>query len=54
MDPETINGLNLFSYCNNNPVMYIDPSGNSPKFWVKLASGLMIVGGAICMFIPGA
>ncbi len=27
-EPERINGLNLFSYCNNNPVMSVDPSGH--------------------------
>ena len=25
--PQTLNGLNLYAYCNNNPVMYSDPSG---------------------------
>ena len=29
LDPTTINGLNLYSYCLNNPVMYTDPSGHS-------------------------
>ena len=27
--PDTINGLNLYAYCNNNPVMRVDPEGNS-------------------------
>ena len=28
LDPETIHGLNLYAYCLNNPVMYVDPSGH--------------------------
>ena len=28
IDPETIGGVNLFAYCNNNPVMNVDPSGH--------------------------
>ena len=27
LDPETAGGLNLYAYCNCNPVMYVDPTG---------------------------
>ena len=33
LEPESIHGLNLYAYCNNNPVMFADPSGNEPKWW---------------------
>ena len=36
LDPETIHGLNLYAYCLNNPVMYVDPSG-------KLAATTFII-----------
>ncbi len=29
LDPESINGLNLYAYCLNNPIMYVDPSGHA-------------------------
>ena len=28
LDPDTPSGLNLYAYCNNDPVNYSDPSGN--------------------------
>ena len=28
LDPESVNGLNLYCYCYNNPVNYYNPSGN--------------------------
>ena len=34
LNPETINGLNLYAYCGNNPVMRIDPNGNKWWHWV--------------------
>ena len=27
LDPENINGLNLYAYCKNNPIKYADPNG---------------------------
>ena len=30
LKPSKINGLNLYAYCGNNPVMYVDPSGHEP------------------------
>ncbi len=37
-DPQSINGLNLYAYCNNNPVMGYDPDGtiNWKEFWSKV------------------
>ena len=29
LDQESVNGLNLYSYCLNNPVSYVDPSGHT-------------------------
>ena len=37
IDPETINGLNLYAYCGNNPVMCIDENGDS---WDSFCKGV--------------
>ena len=37
LDPSSINGLNLYCYCMNNPIMYVDPTGHSPK-WYDVAA----------------
>jgi RHS repeat-associated protein len=39
-DPSYLHGLNLYAYCNNNPIMYVDPNGNS--FFAFLITGLVV------------
>ena len=34
LDPETINGLNLYAYCGNNPIMRTDENGNAWWHWL--------------------
>ena len=45
LDPETINGLNLYAYCGNNPVMGYDPEGTWDwgRFWSGLLIGLVTI-----------
>jgi len=33
-------GANLFAYCYNNPVMYTDPTGYSPKILIFITKGI--------------
>ncbi len=40
-DPQSINGLNLYAYCNNNPVMGYDPDGTIN--WKKLFGWIVAV-----------
>ena len=39
LNQESITGMNLFVYCNNNPVMYVDESG---YFAITLGIGISI------------
>ena len=41
LDPDTINGLNLYAYCGNNPVMRLDANGNA--WWHWLLGALAVV-----------
>ena len=46
LDPESVNGLNLYAYCLNNPVMHADPSGCFvlTTFLITIAIGALIGG----------
>ena len=47
LDPEHINGLNLYAYCCNNPVMMTDPDGTLPKWLKWLLGGLVIIASVV-------
>ena len=48
LNNELVDGLNLYAYCGNNPVMYSDESGHMPN-WAK-----WLIGGAVTGGISGA
>ena len=53
IDPETINGLNLYAYCGNNPVMFTDPNGTA-KWWQWLLFGIgaaLVVAAAVVLTV---
>lgn len=55
LDPESINGLNLYSYCGNNPIMRVDETGKGFWDWLRgIGSVLMIAAGVALCFVPGA
>lgn len=47
LDPESINGLNLYAYCGDNPVMYIDPDGHAILSILAAIAIAFFVGGTI-------
>ena len=53
IQPTDINGLNLFAYCGNNPVMYTDNEGNMPNWLKVLLGAVVIVGLGIATALTG-
>ena len=45
LDPDTVNGINLFAYCLNNPVMNFDPSGHFAITLTALLIGMAVGAG---------
>lgn len=56
LDPEHINGLNLFAYCGNNPVMNVDPNGTVfvTVFLIFASIALGALVGGLCNGIAAA
>ena len=54
LDPESINGLNLYCYCMNNPIMYTDPSEHfAISTLIVRAIIVFVVGGATSVVSQG-
>lgn len=51
-DYNTLGGLNLFVYCNNNPIMNTDENGTDwwSNFWSSIRNGFATVGTQIASF----
>ena len=47
LDTENINGMNLYCYCMNNPVMLVDENGDLPKWAKNLITGVAVVAAVV-------
>ncbi|MDY2888190.1 MAG: RHS repeat-associated core domain-containing protein, partial [Candidatus Caccosoma sp.] len=51
---ESINGINLYTYCRNDPINYTDQSGHAPtKWWEWVLAGLVVTGLTIGAILTG-
>ena len=44
LDPESINGLNLYAYCLNNSIMYVNPTDQNTLLIIGLLAGSFTLG----------
>lgn len=53
LDPSSGQGLNLYAYCGNNPVMYTDSDGYAP-IWNQILAGVVIAASVISVVVGTA
>lgn len=54
IDSEAINGLNLYCYCAQNPVMHMDPNGCAWWHWLIAAAVVVALAIAVVYTVGGA
>lgn len=53
LKPEKLDGINLYCYCMNKPIMMVDFSGRAPK-WLRIAGWIgLVVGVVLCAIAIG-